>query len=80
MENAEATIQRRTKSCMEILNEALETECTCKTHEEWETFALETLHNNDILPLQFSKLLKVLKFNACRTSKLQKDFPAESVK
>jgi hypothetical protein len=34
MENAEAAIQRRTKSCMEILNEALETECTCKTHEE----------------------------------------------
>jgi hypothetical protein len=50
MENAEAKIQRRKKSRMEILNEALETECTCKTHGEWETFALETLHNNDVPP------------------------------
>ena len=71
---------------MEILNEALETECTCKTHGEWETFALETLHNNDVPPLQFRSYVaferarEVSKFNAYRTGKLQKDFPAESVK
>jgi hypothetical protein len=45
---------------MEILNEALETECTCKTHGEWETFALGTLHNNDVPPLQFSSYVKEL--------------------
>ena len=58
-ENAEATM-RREKSRMEILNEALETECSCKMHGEWETYALVTLHNNDIPPLQFSSGVKEL--------------------
>ena len=60
MENAEATMRRREKSRMEILNEALETECSCKTHGAWQTCALVTLHNNDIPPWQFSSCVKEL--------------------
>ena len=59
MENAEATM-RREKSRMEILNEALETECSCKTHGESEACTLVTLHNNNIPPRQFSSFVKEL--------------------
>ena len=60
IENAEARMKRREKSRVEILNEALETSCTCKTYGEWDTFALETLYNNDIPPAQFSSCVKEL--------------------
>ena len=57
MENAEETMRRREKSRMVILQEAYGGECTCQTHREWETCALEILHNNDIPPRQFGASL-----------------------
>ena len=61
MENAEAMLERREKPHMTILNEALETmHLQNKTHREWEMFAFKTLHNNDILPQQFSSCIKGL--------------------
>ena len=51
-------LKQREKSCMEILDEALETECLCKTQGEWETCALVILHNNKIPPWQFSSWVK----------------------
>lgn len=58
MENAEETMRRREKSRMVILQEAYDGECTCQTHREWETCALEILHNNDIPPQQFGAYVK----------------------
>ena len=65
MENAEAALKRREKSRMEILNEALESPCSCNNEGEWETYALETLHNNDIPPMPVSSHVKDLLLKGC---------------
>jgi predicted ATPase with chaperone activity len=59
MENAEETMRQKEKSRTEILNDAFESQCSCKNEGEWETCALETLYN-DIPPLQFSTYAKEL--------------------
>ena len=58
MIKADETLRRRNKSRMDILQETYETECTCEVDGEWETCALEILHNNDIPPMQFAMCVK----------------------
>ena len=58
MIKAEETLRRRNKSRMDILQEVYKTECTCEADGEWDTCALEILHNNDILPQQFAMCVK----------------------
>lgn len=58
MRKADETLRRRNKSRMDILQEAYDTECTCEVDGEWETCALEILHNNDIPPQQFAMCVK----------------------
>jgi len=58
MENAGQLLQRQKKSRMDILQEALESDCIQDCNGQWKTYAVETLQNNHIHVQYFANKIK----------------------